>query len=137
VILALADIDALKRSQDSGKNLESRLHVLVHNPPDLILTTTPEGYVLLVNSYVLEAARRPLTRSLFDYLESADREPMRVALHQALETGKPVDVTIQSFLLQDRAGPCVISVEPFPSADGIEALSVRVKNPAPPGGPKR
>jgi hypothetical protein len=62
---------------------------------------------------------------------------MRVALHQALETGKPVDVTIQSFVLQDRAGPCVISVEPFPSADGIEALSVRVKNPAPPGGPKR
>ncbi|MBZ5611724.1 MAG: PAS domain-containing protein, partial [Acidobacteriia bacterium] len=117
-ILALTDVDALRRSQESGQSLEVRLRTLVDRPPDLLLAVAPEGHVLLVNSSALDAARQ----SLFDYLAPQDREAMEQCLRHVLDTGATAEVTVQSFALRKGAGPFVITVEPIASADGVTAL---------------
>ncbi len=123
-ILALTDVEALLRSQQSGQGLESSLRSLMRQPPDLLLAVVPEGQCLFVNCSVAAANRR-VDRSIFEYLAPQDREPLRRCLRQALETDAPVELEVQKFALRPAPGPVILKVEPVSTPEGVLAFSVR------------
>jgi len=128
-ILALTDIDALLRSQEKRQSLETSLHALLTQPPDLLLAVSPEGHPLFVSRTVL-AAVRSADRPIFEYLAPEDREPLRQCLRQVLETLLPVEIEVRKFALTQTKGPVVLAIEPILSAEGVLAFGVRTKEAA-------
>jgi two-component system CheB/CheR fusion protein len=126
-ILALTDIDALRRVQDRANAMEASLRALVRQPPDLLLAASPEGHVLLVNG-TAAAETAAGARSIFDYLDPADRERMRQCLQKAAQSGLEAEVPVQNFALREHKGPAILAVQPVTSLDGVIAFSVRGKD---------
>ena len=127
-ILALTDIDALRRVQDSASSLEASLNALVKQPPDLLVAASPEGHVLLVNSAAASTASRH--SSVFEYLDPGDRDPVQQCLQKVAQTGLAAEVRVQNFALRDRKGPAILAVEPVTSREGVIAFSVRRREAA-------
>jgi two-component system CheB/CheR fusion protein len=125
-ILALTDIDVLLRSQENRQDLESILHSLLRQPPDLLLAVSPEGQSLFVNSSALQAIHGA-ARSIFEYLAPQDRERMRRCLHQALDTRAPMELEVQRYTLRQIKGPVILTVEPILTREGVLAFGVRAK----------
>jgi two-component system, chemotaxis family, CheB/CheR fusion protein len=123
-ILALTDIDTLRRSQASSLYLRDGLQSLVTDAPDLLLAVAPEGHVLMVNSFAAVRAGS-LYQSIFEFLASEDREAMRRCLRQALKTSAAAKVEVREFALQEDKGPVVLTVEPIKSGEGVIAFSVK------------
>jgi two-component system, chemotaxis family, CheB/CheR fusion protein len=126
-ILALTDIDALLRSQESGHSLESSLRSLLTHPPDLLLAVSPEGQPLFVSHTVL-AVVRSADRPIFEYLVPQDREPVRRCLHKALETRTTAAIEVRKFTLTQAKGPVILTIEPILSTEGVLAFAVRTKD---------
>ncbi len=126
-ILALTDIDALLRSQENRRRLETSLRSLLKDPPDLLLAATPAGQTLFMGSLVLAETRGAgLNRSIFEYLAPQDRGPMRLCMSRALEDRIPVELEVRKFKLIEVKGPVVLRVEPIVTKEGVLALGVRM-----------
>lgn len=128
-ILALTDIDALRRIQESARDLEHSLRSVLRRPPDLLLTATPEGHVLMVNGSAASRAAS-LYASVLEFLAPEDREALHQCLQKVLQTGLPAELEVQSFALHNRTGPLMLAVEPVKSMEGVVAFSVRSKDVA-------
>jgi len=128
-ILALTDIDSLRRIQDSASDMDASLRALVRQPPDLLLAASSEGHVLLINSSAASRAQA-LYSSIFEFLAPEDREALQQCLQQVLDTGAPVEIEVQSFALRNGKGPAILSVEAVKSVDGVIAVGVRSKQAA-------
>jgi len=128
-ILALTDIEALLRSQEKRQSLETSLRSLLKQPPDLLLSVSPEGHPLFVSRTVL-AVVRSADRPIFEYLAPEDREPLRQCLRQVLETRVPAEIEVRKFALTQSKGPVVLTIEPILSAEGVLAFGVRTKEAA-------
>ena len=126
-ILALTDIDALRRVQDSAGGMEASLRALVRQPPDLLLAASPEGHVVLVSGSMAAGA---VTRhsSIFEFLERDDRERLRQCLQKVLQTGLSAKVQVKNFALGERKGPAILTIEPVISGEGVIAFCVRSRN---------
>jgi len=129
VILALTDIDALLRSQEKRHSLETSLHSLLREPPDLLLAISPEGQPLFVSHAVLRVVRSA-DRPIFEYLAPEDRDALRRILRQALETRATVEIEVRKFTLSQAKGPVILTIEPILSAEGVLAFGVRAKEAA-------
>jgi two-component system CheB/CheR fusion protein len=125
-ILALSDIGALRRFQDSARNLEANLRSLVQRPPDLLLTASQDGHILMVNG-LAAAGADALHASILEFLPPGDRDAMQQCLQKVLQTGLSAEVEVQSFTLRKRTGPATLAVEPVKSLEGVVAFSVRSK----------
>jgi PAS domain-containing protein len=128
-ILALTDIDALLRSQEKRHSLETSLHSLLREPPDLLLAISPEGQPLFVSHAVLRVVRSA-DRPIFEYLAPEDRDALRRILRQALETRATVEIEVRKFTLSQAKGPVILTIEPILSAEGVLAFGVRAKEAA-------
>ena len=125
-ILSLTDIDALLRSQENRQSLETSLRSLLRQPPDLLLSVSPEGHPLFVGSSV--AGGRALRRSAdFRIPGAEDREPLRRCLRQALDTRVPVEIEVRKFALTQPKGAVILTIEPIVSAEGVLAFGVRAR----------
>ncbi|MGP0073076.1 MAG: chemotaxis protein CheB [Bryobacteraceae bacterium] len=128
-ILALTDIDALRRVQDIASGMEASLRALIRQPPDLLLAASPEGHVLLANG---SAAAGAPTRhsSIFEFLEPDDRERLRQCLQKVSQTRLEAKVQVRNFALCGRNGPAILTIEPVISGEGVIAFSVRSRDSA-------
>ena len=116
-ILALTDVEALLRSQENRLSLETSLRSLFKEPPDLLLAVSPEGQPLFL--------RPGADRSIFDYLEPQDREPLQRCLRQAVETRSRALTEVRKFQLINAKGPVILTVEPILTKEGVIALGVK------------
>ena len=128
-ILALSDIDELRRTQQLSRGLEQNLRSLLLHPPDLVLAASPEGHVMLVNGLALGQGETQHL-SIFEYVAGPDRDVVREHLQKSLESRASSEVEVRSFSLRKAKGPVLLSIEPVTSADGVIALSVRSKERA-------
>jgi hypothetical protein len=127
-ILALSDVDALRRVEESARALEANVRSLVRNPPDLLLVPTTEGHILLVNG-VRANQTSGLPASILD-LVGGDREAVRACLERVLQTGVADGVEVQNFTFGKSSGRALLEVDPLTSGDGVIALSIRGRGAA-------
>jgi two-component system CheB/CheR fusion protein len=125
-ILSLTDIDALLRSQENRQSLETSLRSLLRQPPDFLLSVSPEGHPLFLGRSVLPAVRSA-DRPIFEYLAPEDREPLRRCLRQTLDTRVPAEIEVRRFALTQTKGAVILTIEPILSAEGVLAFGVRAR----------
>lgn len=126
-ILALSDIDTLRRIQESARDVEQSLRSLVRQPPDLLLTATPDGHVLMVNGLAASRAA-PLHVSALDFVAAEDRDPLQQCFQKVLQSGVAEEIQVRSFGLRTRPGPATLSIDPVKSLEGVVALDIRSKD---------
>jgi two-component system CheB/CheR fusion protein len=88
-VLALVEIDALKRTQEALRESEGGLRSLLEEAPDFIVSADPEGRVLFLNRTVAGLAKEAaIGESIYDYLEPEDIPVMRKCLAEVRATGQ-------------------------------------------------
>jgi two-component system, chemotaxis family, CheB/CheR fusion protein len=131
-ILALTDIDSLLRSQENRQSLDTSLRSLLRQPPDLLLAVSPEGQPLFVSRAALTGVRSAdhFNHSIFEYLATDDREPVRRCLRQVFETRAPAEIEVRRFTLGAGKGRVALTIEPILSMEGVLAFGVRARDAA-------
>lgn len=88
-VLALTEIDHLKRTQEALRESEASIRTLLEEAPDFILSADSDGRVLFINRTLASLAKQAVVgESIYDYLEPKDHKTIRRCLAQVRSTGE-------------------------------------------------